>query len=274
MPTWETASDWDSNQSESNVVHESVAGTDHDDATQVKLGYQIASPYKSADLVLYAPMHEDTVGTINDFSGNNNDGTLNDATIDPGGLLGTSCYSFDGTSSNYGTFPDHAALDLGGSGTLSIWFKTTVSASNISSNKFGYNGDADQPARHSFMINSTGATTDMGFRDSTDALIGGSLISGNALNDGAWHMATLTYDGTDLVLYEDGSPVNSVTDSGKTIANITNTSYLAKHPSAGGTEFPGELAELRLYNVAFTDVEVQTLYSIGNGKFTSSAKTL
>lgn len=95
--TWETATDWDNAVSESGVVHESVTNTDHNDATIVKQGYQLASPTPSTGLLGYWPLHEDSGSTANDVSVNNQDGTINGATVNVSAILGTTGYSFDGT---------------------------------------------------------------------------------------------------------------------------------------------------------------------------------
>lgn len=94
--TWETAADWDGAASESGVAHESVANTDHNDATIIKQGYSVESPLRSVDLVGYWPLHEDSGSTANDFSGNNNDGTINGPAVGVTGPLGTTGYSYDG----------------------------------------------------------------------------------------------------------------------------------------------------------------------------------
>lgn len=66
-----------------------------------------------------------------------------------------------------------------------------------------------------------------------DARIGGGLVAANgaALTAGTWAHLALTFDGTTIKLYKDGSLVTSVTNSGS-LAN-TGTLYLAGHASAG-----------------------------------------
>lgn len=106
---WETASDWDSAVSESGVVHESVTNTDHEDATIVKQGYNIKNPYLSSNLIGYWPLGEDSVGTVYDFSGYNNDGSVDSATLNQTGVLGTSAYEFNGVD-NKVTVPSSSSL--------------------------------------------------------------------------------------------------------------------------------------------------------------------
>lgn len=93
--TWETATDWDNAVSESGVVHESVANTDHSDETTVKMGYSFANPELPTSLDLLNSFHEDSGSTAYDYSGNNNDGSIgNSPTLGATGLLGTSAYDF------------------------------------------------------------------------------------------------------------------------------------------------------------------------------------
>lgn len=66
-----------------------------------------------------------------------------------------------------------------------------------------------------------------------DARIGGGLVAANgaALTAGTWAHVALTFDGTSLKLYKDGSLVTTVANSGS-LAN-TGTLYVAGHASAG-----------------------------------------
>lgn len=66
-----------------------------------------------------------------------------------------------------------------------------------------------------------------------DARIGGGLVAANgaALTAGTWAHLALTFDGSNLKLYKDGSLVTTVANSGS-LAN-TGTLYLAGHASAG-----------------------------------------
>jgi len=66
-----------------------------------------------------------------------------------------------------------------------------------------------------------------------DARIGGSLIAANgaALTVGTWAHLALTFDGTNLKLYKDGSLVTTTVNAGS-LAN-TGTLYVAGHASAG-----------------------------------------
>lgn len=66
-----------------------------------------------------------------------------------------------------------------------------------------------------------------------DARIGGGLIAANgaALTAGVWAHVALTFDGSNLKLYKDGTLVTTVVNTGS-LAN-TGTLYLAGHASAG-----------------------------------------
>jgi hypothetical protein len=66
-----------------------------------------------------------------------------------------------------------------------------------------------------------------------DARIGGGLVAANgaALTAGTWAHVALTFDGTNLKLFKDGSLVTTTVNAGS-LAN-TGTLYLAGHASAG-----------------------------------------
>ena len=265
---WSAASDWDSAQSEAGIVHESVTNTDHQDATIIKQGYSIEAPPLSSNLVAYWPLHEDSGTTTYDFSGNSNNGTVNGPTVGVGAPLETTAYSFDGTD-DYVNIPN-IPLSSGSTRSINVWFKTsTAEASNL------HNYDVDQPGRHLLKISSTG--TVMGaFRNSSQNLIGGTAIeSTTTVADGVWHMATLVYDGTDLILYIDAAQEASVTDSGATVSKISNSGRIGDHASTSSL-FTGDIWDFRIYNTDLGPSEVQELYDVVDswGTHTSSKQVI
>lgn len=75
--SWSTASDWDSAQSESGTVHESVTNTDYNDESTIEHGYSIEN---ASGLLAYYPLQEQSGTTAYEASGNEQNGVYNGAT--------------------------------------------------------------------------------------------------------------------------------------------------------------------------------------------------
>lgn len=118
MPSW----DWDEEADSEGVVHQSVANTDHNDATKLKQGYdyQNFSEITPTPVACW-PLHEDSGTTANDVAGTN-DGTYSGPTLGQEGILGTTAPSFDG-SDDYIDIPNNiSGLDFSGSAAWSVFF--------------------------------------------------------------------------------------------------------------------------------------------------------
>lgn len=244
---WELASDWDSAQSESGVVHESVSNTDHNDGAVVKQGYSVADPYLSADLVGYWPLQEDSGGTAYDFSGNSNNGTVNGATQGATGLLGTSAYSFDGTD-DYITMSNPTPTAF----TISIWaywdgalnpFEAPMST-RVSSNGWMLRLDTDNATQ--FYVYDSSASTYQ-------------VVNGTLPNTGEWTHFVGTCDSngnTELF-------IDTVSQGTNSVGSRTQSGELRIGDGPGRDRYwNGDLADARIYNRALTSTEIQTLYDV------------
>ena len=80
--------------------------------------------------------------------------------------------------------------------------------------------------------------------------------------DNQWHMMTLTYDGTILMAYIDGSLFETKSESDMKWGSAVNVSYIgADETNSLGSYFVGKLDNFRSYNRALTASEVQMLYN-------------
>ena len=80
--------------------------------------------------------------------------------------------------------------------------------------------------------------------------------------DNQWHMMTLTYDGTILMAYVDGSLFETKSESDMKWGSNVNVSYIgADETNSLGSYFTGKLDNFRSYNRALTASEIQTLYN-------------
>lgn len=256
--TWETAADWDGAASESGVVHESVANTDHNDDTIVKQGYAIASPFLSADLVSYWPLDEDSGSTATDVAGTN-DGATTGATVGVTGILGTTAYSFDGTDDFVDLGNPH---DLTGGYTISAW----ANFDDVTSNHVVYAAGA-------------GAYQTL-FRSESGNIVyfhnhsgGGGKITGSAISTGTWYHIAVTWDGSTFQTYLNATPDGSGAFSD--LQNASTQHKLGERVSTSGEHMSGDIDDARVYGRALTGAEIQTLYDVvaTQGQLITAEKT-
>lgn len=80
--------------------------------------------------------------------------------------------------------------------------------------------------------------------------------------DNQWHMMTLTYDGTILMAYIDGSLFETKSESDMKWGSAVNVSYIgADETNSLESYFNGKLDNFRSYNRAITPAEIQMLYN-------------
>lgn len=272
MPAWETATDWDSAQSESGVVHESVTNTDHNDATIVKRGYSVADPLYTGDLVGYWPLQEDSGSTAYDFSGNNNDGTINGATVNDRGILGTSGYLFDGTNPDSVSIPQ--APNVGGSNNRTIvgWVNFNDASTKQTFFNLGPNTTGNRFTCTTAVDTSTRATP------RCEISGGGDNFDNFNIYQDTWTHIAFVLNGTtldDVIFYKFG---NSQSGTSTNTIDTDNTTDVAigDLPSKADYGFDGQIVDLRVYDRALSASEIQTLYEVGDtpGTLTTNKKQL
>lgn len=253
-PTWETASDWDAATSEDGVVHESVANTDHDDDTIVQQGYDYANFSEITPTPDHAyPFHEDSGTTANDLAGSNN-GTINGATVNQEGLLGTTAYSFDGTD-DYVDIPD--PHDFSTAFTISFWAKPTVLSTGSSKClSTGYDG-SNIITQFEFRDESSNGDVDTHGINSTFY----NIITGKSISQNTWYHIAQTYDGSTMRYY------NDATEQGNASVNFSDTStptYVGAHYGTGSDadHAAANIADVRFYPSALSASQIQTLYDV------------
>lgn len=265
---WETAADWDGAASESGVVHESTANTDHDDATIVKQGYPAASPLFSTNLLAYYPGNEDSGSTMYDFSGNNNDASVTGATPNVTGPLGTSAWSYDGTD-------DYAVLgELGVEGlgefSIAIWAKWQTNSNNQFMIVNGGSGGNDT------MFFGTDSGVDAS--NNLHASINSDSIElfANIPPLDTYEHQVLTHSASNnrTRIYQDGTQTASVANS---VSSLNSTSETFKLGGRGDQFFADiDTAYLMFFDTELSSSDVQTLYDVVNtaGNLTTGWQSL
>jgi hypothetical protein len=85
-------------------------------------------------------------------------------------------------------------------------------------------------------------------------------VSATALqnNDTNWHLYVMTYDGSAVRLYLDAVVVGESPFSGRVARNVDRAVYLGADP--WGENFSGRLDEVRIYDKALSETEIQALF--------------
>jgi Concanavalin A-like lectin/glucanases superfamily len=191
--------------------------------------------------------NEGTGTTAADASGHGNQGTLTSTTWSTQGRFGNAL-SFNGSSSLV-RVADSASLDLSSAMTLSAWIRPTV-------NQSGWRTIL-QRQTDAYFLN---ASNDSGaLRPAGGGTFGGntSFVSGPTANPvNAWTHVALTYDGTTKRLFVNGTQVASAATTG-TIEATDNPLWIGGN-NPYGEYFNGLIDEVRVYNRALTQTDIQT----------------
>lgn len=85
-----------------------------------------------------------------------------------------------------------------------------------------------------------------------------SVTSTDALNTAQWYHVAAVFNGSELKLYLNGELIKTKSASGGIEADATNFT-LGKNPSASNKFFNGKIDEVRVFNTALTDTQVQRM---------------
>jgi hypothetical protein len=203
----------------------------------------------TSDLVAYWKFDEAAGITAADSSGNGNTGTLANGPYATPGILGGAFY-FDGVDDNV-TVLDSPSLNPANAFTLSAWVNPAVESADfravfaknytyyLYSSASGYCGNGSVVA--GFGEGATGAL----------------VCDPTPLATYSWTYLALTYDGSKLTLYRNGSAVATAAASG---AVPVSTGTLQIGASQYGEFFTGLIDEVRVYNRALNGTAIAAAY--------------
>ena len=185
--------------------------------------------------------------SVSDASGAGNHGTISGATRTTAGRFGAAL-SFDGVN-DYVTIADSASLDLTTRMTLEAWVYPTASS--------GWRTVVlkEIPGELSYAIYSR----DDAARASGWGYIGASPVSTASTSSvtlNAWTHLAVTYDGAALRLYRNGALESTRAISGSLVTS-SNPLRIGGN-LIWGEYFAGRIDEVRIYNRALTQAEIQS----------------
>ena len=193
-------------------------------------------------------------GTAAEDSDGSLDGTISGATATTGQYGIGGALSFDG-SDDYVEFPDAVTVDVLGSSARTICLWAVIGAFDKGT-IFSYDSNAAGERFSSLTGTTTGEVFLSGWGTASyefDVAVSGS-------DDGDWHHYCHTYDGTDWLLYFDGTLLHTETVALDTGSD--NPLTLGVRYSSGGYTgyFDGSIDEVYVYSSALDAASIQVLY--------------
>ncbi|HHE76850.1 MAG TPA: LamG domain-containing protein [Candidatus Parcubacteria bacterium] len=211
-------------------------------------------PYYSSNLVGYWSFDGSTINgtTVQDLSGNGNDGTIHGATPTIGKV--GQALSFDGVD-DYVDCGNDESLNITDEITIEAWVKGIYSGDSKGLICKGQSGNAVDVNYYVF-FNGGQARFYIG-----DGTIYNGIYS-YPLTDNQWYYLVFTLDATHLNLYIDGEFYTRTT---RMIDPKTNDKKLTIGDlnTVHGFPFHGLIDEVRIYNRALSADEIEELYHIG-----------
>ncbi|TGO02515.1 hypothetical protein PN36_23840 [Candidatus Thiomargarita nelsonii] len=212
-------------------------------------------------LVAYYPFD----GNANDESGNGNDGTVHEATLTTDRVgNANSAYSFDGFNDYISANP----INILKSNTITAWVNVTAlddDPDNVIIENSDLSGIADYGIYALHLPDEPGNYNVYYFLRDINGN-GYYIKSGIYLSVGSWHFISAVYDGNTALLSIDGqvvvsSPLNINLRQNAVVFGIADDYVGAGHSDAN---FNGAIDEIRIYNRALSDSEIQQLYQMNN----------
>lgn len=204
-----------------------------------------------------------TATTAGDSSGSSRTGVLSSAIPRVPGKTGQAL-NFNGTSHNISlgniyNFSARAPF------SISAWVNMPTGGGGTVAGKF--NGGVT--GQWIFSVTAGGA---MGFHREVNPFDISS--TGPSVTANAWHMVTVTFDGTTSRFYLDGLPNSSNATLGGSVSSNSVTVLLGARFTSGSPSnfFKGKLDEVRVYSRAISAEEVQQLYKLSAATVVTGSK--
>lgn len=214
---------------------------------------------------------DETAGTTaNDSSGNNNTGTLQNISSPPTASSGWNAAGRVNGALNFDGSNDYVSLGnmdvTGGRITIAAWFKADTFSG--SGNRIVDKSTGSAESNHYWMLgtnNRSGVGEVLRARIRTDSPSPGSvttLLAVTGVLNTQWHHGAVTYDGSNIILYLDGSEVDRVPKSGNLETNNTVPTQIGRNTSALAlTQWDGLVDDVKIYNRALSAAEITALYN-------------
>lgn len=210
--------------------------------------------------ILYLRLDETSGTSCEDFSGNGRTGTTHGTvTRNVAGHAGLGKgVTFGGTTSDWISVPDEAALDLTGDFTYECWFSYSGTAGGILMSKGQQDGSN---AGYELWLGGTGGRHVHMDRARLTVLF---RTTGSVSSDSLWHHIVCTRTTNTYRIYVDGS-LFETSGTVATAVQATDRDFTMGSDyaggSIGGTNFPGSLDEVAVYSTALSSTRIAAHYA-------------
>lgn len=164
-----------------------------------------------------------------------------------------SAINFVSASSTYVSIPDADIFDITGNFTLSAWInRSSNSTQQVLSKSSNTNGG------YSLLTGTSGEVycrTSNGISYTDSYSVQGLVSSGTG-----WHHIVAVRNGTSCRIWVDGKDRTSVANTHTTMTANTNILRIGSKGD-GGEYFNGDIDEIRIYNYALTNKQIEILYN-------------
>ncbi len=224
----------------------------------IKVGVE-DSPTILTDGVAYYKF-DNTIGTSGDATDYYNSNTLTNPTgaIYASGLLNNGV-AFNGNDYLYSMSSD---FNISGDIGISFWAKINAFPSGGIARLVEYENSVDVGYAIAILDNGAGSYNMLWGHTNggVDSYVQWSPITWAS---GIWHHLAVTYDGTNLNIYSDGSSVATFADPSGAVALSNGMLTVGGSPRLGGYILDGEIDELLISRRSFSSAEVSLLYGSG-----------
>lgn len=230
---------------------------------EYKRTFTITEDQKLNGLVGHWPLHEWS-GVANDIQSGNDAQVNGNTTQGIYGRGGLTSYLFDGDG-DYLNIGQPSELDVDYV-TVSAWINPNVTKSYSTSNRTIFGDDWNGTSITLIYTKSSEAVSMTINRGDED--LSAKTATSSIPNNSGWHHVAGVFDGESITLYINGQPSKTNTYNGDSFTvNTTSTDYNIGWDGQSGNDryFEGKIQDVRVYNKALTDTEVNQIYSLGTG---------
>jgi hypothetical protein len=220
----------------------------------------------SATLIAAYGFNEGQGTVLTDASGHGNNGTISGASWSGTAKFGKSL-SFNGTSSMV-SIANSSSLDLGAGMTVEAW----VLPSSLSGWRTILEKDTSGSGQSYSLFASNGSSTSGSSKPMVWVTSGGSEYgagSATKISTGSWIHVAATFDGHTFRFYINGNLAGSQSFTGS--LDLSNNPLCIGGNPVWGQFFKGNIDEVRVYNGAISQSQIQTDMNTPVGSGTSSA---
>jgi hypothetical protein len=231
-----------------------------DHSGDIQHGYQLGS--LTEGLVAYYPMEEGQGQVLHDGA-LDNVGTINGATWNGSGQVGSDSLSFDGTN-DYASLGDKSRTAFTNftnqlRGTISAWINPSAVDSFreiVGSSRFSTTVGISLKIRD-------GGNIQFVIAQGVDGDYITTLTATNVVTESeGWVLITATINSDESRIYKNGNSVDSESVSGGTNSEFTSNVSIGRNDNQGDSHFNGLIDGVRIYDRALSQPEVEALYNL------------